>query len=240
MAERILMINPNSSVSCTAGMAEAVAGFAAPGLPRIDVVRLAEGPPAIVTWRHWFSVVEPLCRLIEAEAADAYIIGCVSDPGLDAARQATSKPVFGMFRSAVTAALNRADRFGIIGFTGLSRERHDRALQALGVEGRLAGWMPLDLDMEELTDPVAPRARIEVTARALAAGGAQCIILGCAGMAQHRAAAEQAAGMPVIEPAQAAAAAALVAVVAGREALTGKDAALPRTPTHQGRPAPGP
>jgi allantoin racemase len=216
MVERILFINPNSSLSCTEGIAEAVAAFAAPGLPRIEVVRLEDGPPAIVSWRHWFSVVEPICRVIEAEAADAYVIGCVSDPGLDAARGATSRPVLGMFRSAVTAALNRADRFGIIGFTDLSRERHERALQAMGLEGRLAGWIPLNLDMEELTDPVAPRARIEATARALAAGGAQAIILGCAGMARHRAAAEQAAGVPVIEPAQAAAAAALMAVLAGR------------------------
>jgi len=231
MAERILLINPNSSLSCTAGIAEAVAGFAAPGLPRIEVTRLAEGPPAIVTWRDWFSVVEPLCRMIEAEPAAAYIIGCVSDPGLDAARAATPRPVFGMFRSSVTAALNRADRFGVIGFTGLSRPRHERALQALGVEGRLAAWLPLDLGMEELADPVGPRARIEATARALAGQGAQVIILGCAGMARHRAAAEQAAGVPVIEPAQAAVAAALVATIAAREApLTGHSPAAPVPP----------
>lgn len=213
MGQRILFINPNSSLSCTAGIAAAVARFAAPGLPGIAVTRLADGPPAIVTWRDWYGVAEPLCRVIEAEPADAYVIACVSDPGLEAARTVTPRPVLGMFRSAVTAAVNRAERFGIIGFTDLSRPRHDRALQALGLEGRLAAWQALNLDMEELTDPVAPRARIEATARALAAAGAQTIILGCAGMAGHRAAAEQAAGVPVIEPAQAAAAAALAAVL---------------------------
>ena len=217
MAERILIINPNSSLSCTDGIAAAVAGFAVPGLPRIDVTRLADGPPAIVTWRDWFRVAEPLARAIEAEAADAYIIGCVSDPGLDLARTVTRKPVFGMLRSAVTAALNRADRFGMIGFTDLSRPRQDKCFQALGVEGRLAGWIALNLEMEELTDAVAPRARIQAVARELAAGGAGVIILGCAGMAGHRKAAEDAAGVPVIEPAQAAVVAAIAAVVAGRE-----------------------
>jgi allantoin racemase len=54
-------------------------------------------------------------------------------------------------------------------------------------------------------------------ARALAAGGARAIILGCAGMAKHRAAAEDASGVPVIEPAQAAVAQAIAALVAGRE-----------------------
>ncbi len=41
-------------------------------------------------------------------------------------------------------------------------------------------------------------------------------MLGCAGMAGHRAAAEDACGLPVIEPCQAAGAQALLAVVAGR------------------------
>ncbi len=217
MVERILIINPNSSRSCTDGIAAALAGFAAPGLPRIDVTRLVDGPPAIVSWRDWFSVAEPLARMIESEPADAYVIGCVSDPGLDLARIVTRKPVFGMLRSAVTAALNRADRFGMIGFTELSRPRQDKCFQALGVESRLAGWIPLNLDMEELTDPVAPRAKICATAKALVAGGSQVIILGCAGMAGHRAAVEDAAGVPVIEPAQAAAAAAMLAVIAARE-----------------------
>lgn len=31
LAERILIINPNSSISCTDGIAEAVEGFRAPG-----------------------------------------------------------------------------------------------------------------------------------------------------------------------------------------------------------------
>ena len=66
MNERILLINPNCSISCTQGIAAAVAPFAAPGLPRIDVTRLEEGPPAIITWRDWYAVAEPLCRRVAA------------------------------------------------------------------------------------------------------------------------------------------------------------------------------
>jgi allantoin racemase len=215
--ERILVINPNSSESCTAGIAAAVAAFAAPGMPRIEVTRLADGPPAIVTWRHWYAVAEPLCRLVEREAAAAYVIGCVSDPGLEAVRLATDRPVFGLMRSAVAAGLARAERFGIIGFTDLSRPRQRRVLQAMGVEDRLAGFVPLNLDMEVLTDPVAPRPHLEAAARDLVAMGAEVVILGCAGMAGHRAAAEAACGAPVIEPAQAAAAQAVMAVLAARQ-----------------------
>ena len=80
MSERILVINPNSSLSCTAGIAAALAPFASArrgsrwcGWP--------DGPPAIVTWRDWLAVAEPLCRLVEREPAAGYVIACVSDPG---------------------------------------------------------------------------------------------------------------------------------------------------------------
>lgn len=216
MAERILVINPNSSLSCTDGIATAIAPFAAPGLPRLDVMRIADGPPAIVTWRDWYGIAEPLCRVVESEPADAYVIGCVSDPGLEAVRTVTDRPVFGPLRCAVAAAMMRGERFGIIAFTDKSKPRQRRALQAMGVEGRLAGTIPLNLDMEVLTDPVAPRARLAEAAKELVALGAEAVILGCAGMAGHRAFAEDACGVPVIEPCQAAVSQALLAVVAAR------------------------
>ncbi|MBR0658240.1 aspartate/glutamate racemase family protein [Neoroseomonas oryzicola] len=216
MAERILVINPNSSLSCTDGIAAAIAPFAAPGLPRLDVTRLPDSPNAIVTWRDWYGVAEPLCRMVESEAADAYVIACVSDPGLEAVRTATDRPVFGPLRCAVAAAMMRGERFGIIAFTDKSKPRQRRALQAMGVEARLAGTIPLNLDMEVLTDPVAPRARLAEAAKELVAMGAESVILGCAGMAGHRAFAEEACGVPAIEPCQAAVSQALLAVVAAR------------------------
>lgn len=212
--DRILLINPNSSRPCTAGMAEAVAPLAAlPGLPRIETVSLAEGPPAIVTWRDWYAVAEPLCRLAAREPALAYVIGCVSDPGLEAVRTVTDRPVLGLFRSAVAAALTRAERFGVIGFTHRSLPRQRRALQSMGAERNMAAWVPLDLSMDALTDPEAPRPRLAAAARRLAEEGAEAIVLGCAGMAGHAAFVAEVSGLPVIEPCQAAAAQALAAAL---------------------------
>lgn len=211
MGHRILVINPNSSESCTRGIAESLAEFALPGRPPFEVVSLPGGPPAIASWRDWYGVAEPLCRMVEAEPAAAYIIACVSDPGLEAVRSVTRRPVFGPFRAAVAAALARAERFGVIAFVEASKARQRRALQAMGAEQRLAASIALNLPMEVLTDPQAARGALCDTARALVAEGAEAVILGCAGMAGHRAAVEDAAGVPVIEPCQAAAVQALLA-----------------------------
>ena len=215
MSHRILVINPNSSASCSRGMAAALATVNAPQLAPFEVVSLPGGPPAIATWRDWYSVAEPLALMVEREDAAAYVIGCVSDPGLEAVRMATTKPVLGMLRCAVAAALTRGERFGVIGFMATSQPRQRRVLQAMGLEARLAGFIPLNLPMETLTDPQAPRARIQEAARELAAMGAESIVLGCTGLAGHARAAEDAAGIPVIEPCQAAGLAALLAVAGG-------------------------
>ena len=86
---RILVVNPNSSVACSGGISAALAPFRLPGAPEFDVMTLREGPPAIYDWRDWHGVVDPLCRLVEREPADAYVIACASDPGIEAVRAVT-------------------------------------------------------------------------------------------------------------------------------------------------------
>jgi allantoin racemase len=225
---RVLVINPNCSEACSAGIAAAIVPFRFADGPVLEVVTLQEGPAAIYTWRDWHSVVEPMCRLVEASDADAFVIACASDPGIEAVRTVTSRPVFGIFRSAVAAAIARAERFGVIAIVEASKARHRAALRAMGLEDRLAGEVALNVSMDTLLDPDAARAALIAAGRELAALGAETVILGCTGMAHHRAAVADAAGVPVIEPAQAA-----VALAVGALLSTDRlpmDAAIPAAP----------
>ena len=199
---RILVINPNRSLACSRGIEAAIAPFAFAGGPVLEVATLAEGPPAVYTWRDWHAAVEPLCRLIERDPADAYVVACASDPGIEAARASTDRPVFGVFRAAIAAAVARAERFGVIAIVDASKARHLAALRAMGLEGRLAAEVALNATMDDLLDPVLVRARLIAAGRALADAGAGAIVLGCTGMAHHRAALAAAVGLPVIEPCQ--------------------------------------
>ena len=206
---RILVINPNCSEACSAGIDAAIAPFRFPGGPRFDIATVKDGPPAIYAWRDWHAVVEPLCRLVERETADAFVVACASDPGIEAVRTATSRPVLGVFRSAVAAAVARAERFGVIAIVDASKARHLAALRAMGLENRLAAEIALNVSMDTLLDPAAARASLIAAGQAAIQAGAETVILGCTGMAHHRHAIEQAIGVPVIEPCQAAAALAL-------------------------------
>lgn len=200
---RILVINPNCSVACSAGIDAAIAPYCFMGGPAIDVVTTQDGPSAVYSWRDWHAAVEPVCRTIEQEPADVYVIACASDPGIEAARASTDRPVFGVFRSAVAAAVARGERFGVIAIVEASKARHRLALRQMGLESRLADEVALNVTMDQLLDPVFARARLIDAARALAAAGAETVILGCTGMAHHRTAIAGAVGVPVIEPCQA-------------------------------------
>lgn len=210
---RILVVNPNSSVSCTDTIRDSVQSLALAHGPRLEVTGLPEGPPAIATWRDWHAVAEPLCRLVEAEPAEAYVIACVSDPAIDLLRSVTPRPVLGALRSGIAAAVARGERFGIVAFVEASVQRQRRVLQAMGLEARCVASLPLNLPMEVLTGAEGPRPRLLELGQALKVRGADSVILGCAGMAGHRRFLEDALGLPVIEPCQAAVAQALLATL---------------------------
>jgi Asp/Glu/hydantoin racemase len=61
----------------------------------------------------------------------------------------------------------------------------------------------LNVTMETLLDPDLARERLIAAGRELVAAGAGAVVLGCTGMAHHRAALADAVGLPVIEPCQA-------------------------------------
>ena len=210
---RILLLNPNSSAACSAGIDAAIAGFRTPDGPAIEVATVAEGPPGIYSWQDWHAAVPPLCRVVAARPADAYLVACASDPGLEAVREVTARPVLGVFRCAVAAALLRAERFGVIALVDASIARHALALRAIGAEARLAAEIAMNTSIEALLDPAAARAALVATGQRLVERGAGAVILGCTGMAGHRTALEAALGVPVIEPCQAAVAQALGIVV---------------------------
>ncbi|MGP9822694.1 aspartate/glutamate racemase family protein [Salinarimonas sp. NSM] len=212
---RILVVNPNSNEAVTAGLAEALAGYALPGGPRIDCLTLAEGPFNIETQADIESVVLPLARLVAREKPAATVIACFSDPGVQVCREATRAPVFGMREAGILAALARADRFGIIAVQTRSIRRHLRAVREIGVGERLAGDRALEITVAQAASDTGAFARLVEVGRTLRdLDGAEALVLGCAGMARHRAPLEAELGVPVIDPVQAAVGMALATLLA--------------------------
>lgn len=215
---RILVINPNSNEAVTMGMAEALKPLCFGEGPEVACTTLKEGPYGIESQADVESVTLPLRRLVETDnEADAFVIACYSDPGLHVCREGTTRPVLGIAECAVLTALARGERFGVVAIAAKSIARHLRNLRQMGLTGRLAGERPLEMSVAETVSGHKTFERmVEVGAALRDEDGANVLIMGCAGMARHRRPLQEALGIPVIDPTQAAVVMAIGAVQVGR------------------------
>jgi allantoin racemase len=217
MAERILVINPNSTEAVTRGIDQAVEPLRMPGGPAIDCLTLKEGPPGIETQQHVDGVVAPLLKLVREKESQyaAFVIACYSDPGLHSLREATRKPVLGIAECGILTALTLGQKFGVIAILRQSIARHLRYVAALGVSERLAAELPVDIPVVELSNQEKTFGRMVEVGKALRERhGADVVVMGCAGMARYRKPLHDEIGIPVVEPTQAA-----VAMAIGRVRL---------------------
>lgn len=216
--DRILVINPNSTEAVTQGIDEAMAALRIPGGPAIDCMTLKEGPPGIETQQHVDGVIPHLLHLVREREAEysAFVIACYSDPGLHSVRESTAKPVLGISECGILTALTLGQKFGVIAILQKSIPRHLRYMGAMGVMDRLAGELPVGLAVTELSDQKKTFGRMVEVATALRdVHGANVIVMGCAGMARYRKPLQDAVGLPVVEPSQAAAGMAIARVRLG-------------------------
>jgi Asp/Glu/hydantoin racemase len=217
MTDRILVINPNSTESVTEAMDEACDPLRIPGGPAIECVTLKEGPPGVETQQDVDSIVGPLIHMVSARERDcgAFVVGCYSDPGIHSLREITKKPVLGIAECAILTALTLGQKFGVIGILRQAVGRHLRYIGALGVADRLAAELPAGLGVTELADAQRTFGRlVELGGELRDRHGADVVVMGCAGMARYRKPLQDAIGIPVVEPTQAA-----VAMAIGRVRL---------------------
>jgi len=202
----ITAINPNSNQAVTDGMIEALKPLMVDGGPVIECITLEEGPFGIESQADVESVALPLMRMVKKrDDVDAFVIACYSDPGLHVCREATNKPVFGIQECGVLTALSQGDRFGVIAIADVSIKRHLRYLRQMGVMDRLANERALNISVHESATGSQTFERLCLVGTELRdIDGAEVVILGCAGMAKHRASLSDYLGIPVIDPVQAA------------------------------------
>lgn len=199
----IVVINPNSTETVTAGIDGSLRVLRMAGGPPIECITLKEGPPGIENEETAGSVIVPVSRLIRMrnDSASAFVIACFSDPGLHSAREVTSKPVLGIAECAMLTALTKGDRFGIISILEASIVRHRRLVRTLGLSQRFAADLAIGIGIQDLGEKDRTLDRMVFVGKRLKEHhAADVVIMGCAGMAQYRNELQTAIGIPVIEP----------------------------------------
>ena len=182
---RLVYINPNATVSMTEGIV-AAARAACPGA-EIHGVTNIDGPPAIEGPADGERAVPGVLALVEAARADAIVIACFDDTGLAEAQAAARCPVLGIGQSAYLMAVLLGRRFAVLTSVAAAVPVIEGNIAAMGFAGQCAGVRASGLavlDIDAGTEPV--RARLAAGILQAQEGGAQAVVLGCAGMAPLR------------------------------------------------------
>jgi allantoin racemase len=199
---KIAVINPNTTASMTATIADAARRVAHAGT-EIVAVTSSMGPVSIEGYYdEVFAVPGLLVEIAKAEreGADAIVIACFDDTGLDAARALAGIPVIGICEAALSATSFIAQRFSVVTTMERSRLPVEHLVHRYGMGSRCkvrAADVPV-LSLEDPNSNARDRLRGEISA-ALKDDRAEAIVLGCAGMADLTAALRQEFGVPVVD-----------------------------------------
>lgn len=201
---RILVINPNASVEMSDVVREQLQAVARPDV-QFDVVNPPGAPPAIESALDEAACVPPMLAMVKGaqdQGYDAVVIACFSDPGLDAAREATDLPVVGIQDAAMHLAAQLGYRFSVL--TTLAHRAPVREIAALkaGLDRRLASCRPLNLPVLETVqnrEQVVQKI-VRVGRQCVDEDRAEVLVLGCAGLGDLAERASALLGVPVIDP----------------------------------------
>lgn len=200
---KILVLNPNTSDVVTNKIAAVIEKIKRP-----DTIAVCEsaphGPVSLESFydeaRATFYTVERVKQANE-EGFDAVINAAFCDPGIEAMKEVSVIPVYGLEECAFSAALLYGNKFGI-----LTEKKHKEAVKSRevrkhGLESRFAGVKSLNMGVVEMAEQPEKVKEVGIrAAKELIDDGAEVIIMGCASMAGYSEDIEKELGVPVIDP----------------------------------------
>jgi allantoin racemase len=200
---RIKVINPNTTLAMTAAIGAAARLVAGPDVV-IDAVSPQHGPASIEG--HYDEAMACVGLLEEVrkgedEGADAYVIACFGDPGLDAAREIARGPVLGIAEAAMRTASFIATGFSVVTTLARTVVIAEQLVARYGVKSHCRAVRATDLPVLALENPQSDAYRkiLDECRRALSEDRSGAIVLGCAGMAEMCQRLSRELGAPVID-----------------------------------------
>src|ERR1700710_2767999 len=196
---KILIVNPNTTASMTKTIGEAARTVASPGT-EISRVTSSMGPVSIEGfYDEAFAVPGLIQAFLNAGDADAGIIACFDDTGLDAARSIAGFPVVGICEAALVTAGQLAKRIAVITTLPRSIVPLEELVRRYGFAER-ASVSACNVAVLDLEKPGSgAEAKLDAGIVRALETGAEAIVLGCAGMADLAAALSRKFGVPVVD-----------------------------------------
>jgi allantoin racemase len=229
---RISVINGNTFAPMTAGIDASAQAIRSAGTTVVTTQPQA-GPESIESYYDEYLAIPGILETVVRSQAnfDAFVIACWGDPGIEAAREITTKPVIGIAEASMYVANMVAARWGIITTQHRTLDMIEKTVHKTGFAHRCVSIRTTGIPVIETeTARLATlEALTEIGQLAISEDKAEALCLGCAGMNRLDAELEQRLGIPVID--------AVAAAVKLAEAMVGLNKQTSKALTYQ-RPDP--
>ncbi|KAG7887663.1 hypothetical protein KL905_004269 [Ogataea polymorpha] len=201
----VLLINPNATETMTLNCLESLLGCVPPDTVVYGYTAPAPAPLTIECAVDGIMSASAIIRDLRAKEAgnyfDAFLVACFSHhPLTDALREEFDKPAAGIMESAIYTARILGYTFGIVSTDARAEPRHRQSVEAYGmtrfyVGAASSGYTVAELKTAPFEDVVADMG--EASMSLVKQRGADCLLLGCAGMTQMKAKMEELVGPAV-------------------------------------------
>ncbi|HSF33119.1 MAG TPA: aspartate/glutamate racemase family protein [Candidatus Tectomicrobia bacterium] len=183
----ILVVNPNTSQPMTAAI-DRVAQAAAESSANVVTIRSNNGPHTIEGALDAALATAGMLEVVAGhkDPFDALVVACFSDPGVEALRVLVRVPVIGIGAASFMQAASLSQHFAIITPVAGTPERYAAVTAAMGLDRQFVGTYPTPLSVAdfESDDPAMLETLVFHAAQAVK-DGADCLLFGCAGIADQ-------------------------------------------------------
>lgn len=205
----LLFVNPNSTESMT-DKVRVTAKAVLPSIVNVIAESNHDGPASIQGPDDGDLAVPGMLDVIKRgvnNGADAVIIACFDDTGIDQARGLCNVPVVGIGQAAYHASMLKGRSFSVVTTLSVSVPVLEENIQRFGVHTYCKRVRASEVAVLELEEPGsdAERRISNEIALAISEDACEAIVLGCAGMTDLAARMERQHGVPVIDGVAAAA-----------------------------------
>ncbi len=197
----ILVINPNTSQEMTEAIdrvAQTTVGIQAKAVTLCS----QQGPHTIAGP---LDAVLGAAGMLEVVGAfitapfDAVVVACFGDPGVDALRLLVRVPVVGIGAASFTQAAFMSQRFAIVTPSVGTPERYAAVTEAMGLSKQFLGTYQTALAVADFEsgEPAVLETLVGHAQQAVKEG-AECLLFGCAGIAEQILEIEERVGVPCL------------------------------------------
>ncbi|MEM9487413.1 MAG: aspartate/glutamate racemase family protein [Cyanobacteria bacterium P01_F01_bin.116] len=198
---RIKIINGNTCQPMTANINTSAQDVRFPDT-EIVTVQPQSGPESIEGfYDEYLAIPGILEQIILDTDSDAFILACWGDPGIEAAREITTKPVVGIAEASLYVANMVAAKWSVVTTLHRVRDMVEKTIVKTGLTTRCASVRTTKLSVLDTEQDRLSTLDVltEASLLAIQNDGAEAICLGCAGMSGLEQQLEERLGVPVID-----------------------------------------